>query len=116
MSAVNKALVCDFYIWQGAPLPIVFDEVLANGSYFQYPATMQMVVSPPGVAPFTLTVGNGITLSTFNSTSNALFTALLTPAQSLTIPKGKFTPYKIIINDAVAPSIYMTGMLVGEGA
>jgi hypothetical protein len=114
--AINKTPTVDFYIWQGAPKPIVFNELLDDGiTQFQYPSTTQLVAAPPGLPPFTLTVGQGITLSMIGSTANAGFTALLTPAQSFLVAKGKYTPYKIWFNDPILPTIYMAGFLFGEG-
>ena len=113
---LNHTPDTSFAIWRGAAVPLVvrnFNRL--DGVYEAFAASLALRVKVRNVASFTLAVGSGITLSSWNGVANALATCLLSEAQSLLIPSGRFASYELTEGAPGSLSIVMAGSLVGEG-
>ncbi len=101
-------------IYRGAPEPFIFRR-LFNGVYKSFDSSLTCVVTPPSGTPFTLSVGAGITLSTYNSVASAMVTLQLSEAQSNLLPKGSLSNFVFlqVVNSIHVP--VLTGSFIGTG-
>ena len=111
---INRLEPVDIEIYRGAPLPFVFfEDEVDTGTPIARDPTITMTVTPKGAASFTLAVGSGITLSTYNAVANAKVTILLSNAQSLQVPEGKHCVYEITEGPTGNKVVVMAGSLIG---
>lgn len=116
MSSVVQTPVKDFYIHVGAPDPIIFRLRAGgtDGTLVELDSSVEFTfMNAAGTT--TLTVGDGITLSTDETVSNARATIQLTVAQSRTIPEGPLTRYEIQRTTEGREEVLLMGTLIGEG-
>jgi hypothetical protein len=111
--AINKALSTPVYIFRGAAKPFSFGRQAA-GVYTSFDGTLKCIITPRGVAPFTLTVGSGITLSAFGAVANAKVRIALSGNQSILVPVGDFTAFKIIEGTFPNELIVIEGRMIGQ--
>lgn len=116
MSSVDPTPTQNFYVHIGAPEPIVvrYRAGGAGGTLVAFDSSLKFTyVNDAGMT--TLTVGNGITLSTDETIANARATIQLTIAQSRAIPPGAVTRYEIQRLNGSNESVFLEGLLIGEG-
>lgn len=112
---INNTPVSDVIaIHRGAPKPFSFRQ-LVNGIYRAFDSTVTCRVALNDGSKFDLTVGNGITLGTYNSVANALVTIKLSAAQSRQILRGYFADYEIQEGTTPNEIVVLMGRLNGIG-
>ncbi len=98
----------------GAPKPFVF-WITVNGVNRAFDSTLTARLKPVGGTAFDLVVGNGITLSTKDSVSNALVTIQVTVAQSRLIQQYSYATCEIQETVSGLETIVMMGRFLGIG-
>lgn len=113
MTAINQALSVLVYVFRGAAKPFVFGRDAANVNV-PFDTTLKCVITPRDTAVFTLTVGNGITLSNIGAVANAKARVQLDYNQSLAVVVGDFTQFKILEGTNPNERVIYHGRMIGE--
>lgn len=116
MSSVVQTPRKDFYVHIGAPDPIIvrYRAGGTDGTLESFDSTLKFTFDT-GTGDVTLTVGDGITLSTDEAVSDSRATIQLTVAQSRLIPEGPLTRYEIQRITDGRQEVFLMGTLIGEG-
>ncbi len=116
MSAAIQTPTKDFYIRAGAPDPIIVQYRAggSEGTLVAFDTSLKFMYNVNGTQ-VTLGVGSGITLSTSETVADARATIQLSVAQSRALPEGPLTPYEIQWTTEGRESVFLAGVLIGEG-
>lgn len=116
MSSVQSTPSKDLYVHIGAPDPIIvrYRAGGANGDLVSFDSSLKFTFSNAfGIE--TLTVGDGITLSTDEDVPNSRATIQLSIEQSRAIPEGPLSHYEIQRSIGPREEVFLMGQLIGEG-
>lgn len=116
MSSAIQTPTKDFYIHAGAPDPIIvrYRAGGEDGTLVSFDTSLKFTYKA-NQTTVTLTVGDGITLSTDEAVADSRATIQLTVAQSRTLPEGPLTPYEIQRTTEGREEVFLMGNLVGQG-
>lgn len=106
----------DFYVHIGAPDPIIVRLRAGgeSGTLVAMDSSLKFQMINAG-GTVTLTVGDGITLSTDEAVSDAQAAVQLTVAQSRAIPVGSVTRYELQRVTSGREEVILMGKLIGYG-
>lgn len=115
-TTINQRDALDIEISRVSADAVVFRNK-QDGVYQAFAATLSLIAKDStGQVLFTLAIGSGITLSTYNSVANAQATVLFTEAQTAMIPKNGLTTYILVEGTLGTRTLHAWGNLIGREA